>query len=170
MCADKTLIKADYLIDDKPYGNEQLPACWKQIIYDQPYNRESPLPRIHRWKDWSKIVLPQMMIHSDLNPYAISPCISPRTSLPIIDQQRKQDLIMGVTIEPLTPDELSTIAGTLSFIKSGDTPSSSPRNAGSEDRKKSERRKYDSGFDRKSVFDETNHETYDQETKCEGEI
>ena len=186
MCSDKTLIKADYLIDDKPfeqyYGSEQLPACWKvlllsfiliiisnliakQIIYDQPYNRESTLPRIYRWKDWNKIVLPQMLIHSDLNPYAIAPCLSLSLTIrpPTVDQQRKQDLIMGDKNEPLTPDELSTIAGTLSFINSGDTPSSSPKSAGNEDRKKFERRKYDSGFDRKSVFDET-----DVETKYEG--
>ena len=56
MCSDKKLIKADYLIDDKLFedSKEGEQACWKQIIYDQPYNRKSNLPRLYRWKDWKK--------------------------------------------------------------------------------------------------------------------
>ena len=38
---DKTLIKGDYLIDDKPVitGVERSPE-WEQIVYDRPYNRD----------------------------------------------------------------------------------------------------------------------------------
>jgi len=172
MCSDKTLIKADYLIDDRQYvekhNGEQVMSCWKQIIYDQPYNRESNLPRLYRWKDWSKVVLPQMLIHSDANPYAISPCQSlPRIQIPsAIEQQRRQDFVIGVNNEPLTPDELSTLAGTLSFITSGDTPSSSPKHQNlsyEKDRKQIEGRikvlQLDPEFDRKSVFDNNGAES-----------
>lgn len=129
MCSDKSLIKADYLIDDKPFdqlNDNQSPACWKQIIYDQPYNRDSNLPRIYRWKDWAKILLPQLLIHSDSNPYAISPCQSISRPQNSEQLQKRQDLYIGIQ-EPLTPDELSLLKGTLSFIKSGDTPNSSPK-------------------------------------------
>lgn len=51
---DKTLVKADYLIDDKPNitGVERLPV-WEHILYDRPYNRDENKRRLvwEKWKD-----------------------------------------------------------------------------------------------------------------------
>ena len=53
LSGDKTRVKGDYLIDDKPRitGYYQHPE-WKQVLFDQPYNREVDLPRILTWEGW----------------------------------------------------------------------------------------------------------------------
>jgi 5'-nucleotidase len=53
---DKTLIKADYLIDDKPEiaGVEETPS-WEHIIYDRPYNRGINKRRI-TWENWKTVL------------------------------------------------------------------------------------------------------------------
>lgn len=40
ICNDKTLIKAAYLIDDKPIIKGVATPEWRHIIFTQPYNRE----------------------------------------------------------------------------------------------------------------------------------
>ena len=53
---DKTLVKADYLIDDKPEitGVENNPT-WEHIVFDRPYNREVKKRRI-TWENWKEIM------------------------------------------------------------------------------------------------------------------
>ena len=53
---DKTLVKADYIIDDKPNitGVEESPS-WEHILYDCPYNREINKRRI-TWANWKSIL------------------------------------------------------------------------------------------------------------------
>ena len=53
---DKTLVKADYLIDDKPNitGVESMPA-WEHILYDRPYNREVNKKRLV-WTNWKSVL------------------------------------------------------------------------------------------------------------------
>jgi 5'-nucleotidase len=53
---DKTLVKADYIIDDKPEitGIEHTPS-WQHILYDQPYNREVNRKRL-TWNNWKNIL------------------------------------------------------------------------------------------------------------------
>lgn len=53
---DKTLIKAEYIIDDKPEikGVENMPS-WEHILYDQPYNREINRKRL-TWENWKDIL------------------------------------------------------------------------------------------------------------------
>lgn len=53
---DKTLIKADYLIDDNPKieGVEIKPG-WEHIIYDQPYNRKINKKRL-TWENWKGVL------------------------------------------------------------------------------------------------------------------
>lgn len=55
---DKTVIKADYLIDDKPEitGVEKVPS-WEHILYDRPYNRATNKRRI-TWETWKDVLLP----------------------------------------------------------------------------------------------------------------
>ena len=54
---DKTVIKGDFLIDDKPLitGVEASPE-WEHILYDRPYNREANRRRI-TWDNWKDILL-----------------------------------------------------------------------------------------------------------------
>lgn len=53
---DKTLIKADVLIDDKPEitGVEKTPS-WEHILYDRPYNRDINKRRI-TWENWKDVL------------------------------------------------------------------------------------------------------------------
>jgi Uncharacterized protein conserved in bacteria len=53
---DKTIIKADTLIDDRPEvkGLESQPT-WEHILYDRPYNRGINKRRL-TWENW-KVVL-----------------------------------------------------------------------------------------------------------------
>ena len=53
---DKTRVRGNYLIDDKPNitGHYTHPE-WKQILFDQPYNREVDLPRIMSWENWNPV-------------------------------------------------------------------------------------------------------------------
>lgn len=53
---DKTLIKGDYLIDDKPEITGSMKPNWEHIIFDAPYNKESPGKRLIGWSDWRKVL------------------------------------------------------------------------------------------------------------------
>ena len=53
---DKTLVKGDYLIDDKPAisGVETNPT-WEHIVYDRPYNRDVSKKRLD-WSNWKDVI------------------------------------------------------------------------------------------------------------------
>ena len=53
---DKTLVKADYIIDDKPEitGVEKTPG-WEHILYDCPYNKDVNRRRL-TWKTWKSVL------------------------------------------------------------------------------------------------------------------
>lgn len=53
---DKTLVKGDYLIDDKPHitGVEVAPS-WEHIVYDRPYNKNVNKKRL-TWKNWKEVL------------------------------------------------------------------------------------------------------------------
>jgi 5'-nucleotidase len=53
---DKTLIKGDYLIDDKPEitGVDAVPV-WEHIVYDRPYNKGANKRRL-TWKNWKDVL------------------------------------------------------------------------------------------------------------------
>jgi 5'-nucleotidase len=53
---DKTLVKADFLIDDKPEitGAEAVPV-WEHILYDRPYNRGANRKRL-TWANWKEVL------------------------------------------------------------------------------------------------------------------
>ena len=65
---DKTLIRADVLIDDKPTIDGRCRPFWQHIYYDQPWNREAHMDRygvpkdrrgvarLHRWSDWRTLI------------------------------------------------------------------------------------------------------------------
>ena len=48
---DKTLVRADILIDDKPEITGLMTPVWKRWIFDHPYNRHIKGVRM-TWKNW----------------------------------------------------------------------------------------------------------------------
>jgi 5'(3')-deoxyribonucleotidase len=56
---DKTLVRGDFLIDDKPQVTGIARPSWYRIIYDQTYNRTIPGLRLKGWLD--KIALLKLL-------------------------------------------------------------------------------------------------------------
>lgn len=53
---DKTLVRGDILIDDKPHIAGAMRPQWKHIVYDAPYNRErKDVPRM-TWQNWRNVL------------------------------------------------------------------------------------------------------------------
>ena len=55
---DKTLVRGDVLIDDKPEVVGVADPTWVQIYHDRPYNRNIDRPRIISWENWKDIIIP----------------------------------------------------------------------------------------------------------------
>lgn len=65
---DKTIVRADVLIDDKPVVGGRYKPFWQHVYFDQPYNRHHNMDkhrvpregrgiaRIIDWKDWRKTI------------------------------------------------------------------------------------------------------------------
>lgn len=54
---DKTLIRGDMLIDDKPEIIGLAEPTWEHILYDRPFNRHVAGKRRLTWAAWRDIVL-----------------------------------------------------------------------------------------------------------------
>jgi 5'-nucleotidase len=53
LCQDKTTVRGDILIDDKPQITGLHPPTWRQCLFNAPYNQaRTDLPRISRWDEW----------------------------------------------------------------------------------------------------------------------
>lgn len=55
--ADKTLVKGDFLIDDRPELKGNFTPTWEYILYDQPYNRNMKQWRRLTWENWKEVIL-----------------------------------------------------------------------------------------------------------------
>ncbi len=55
---DKTMIKGDILIDDRPNIKGCEVPSWEHILYDQPYNRGETGKRRLDWNNWKSILFP----------------------------------------------------------------------------------------------------------------
>lgn len=53
--SDKTLVRGDVLIDDKPSISGAMEPVWKHIVFDAPYNRNQT-PRLDRWDEWQTVL------------------------------------------------------------------------------------------------------------------
>jgi 5'-nucleotidase len=53
---DKTLIRGNFLIDDKPEINGITIPEWEHIIFDRPYNRNQTGKRRLDWTNWRKVL------------------------------------------------------------------------------------------------------------------
>lgn len=55
-CGDKSIIRADVMIDDMPYNLVSFQG--KGLLFDAPHNRENSLfQRVHSWEDVAKVLL-----------------------------------------------------------------------------------------------------------------
>jgi 5'-nucleotidase len=57
LARDKTVIRGDYLIDDKPVveGSYDSPL-WKRIVFDCPYNKSAVGIRLVDWSNWRQVL------------------------------------------------------------------------------------------------------------------
>ena len=53
---DKTLVKGDILIDDKPEVTGAAEPSWEHIIFDKPYNRNINSHKRLTWINWKEIL------------------------------------------------------------------------------------------------------------------
>lgn len=53
---DKTRIRADYLIDDKPEVEGVYDPHWEHLVYDAPYNRHVVDKRRLTWRNWKEVL------------------------------------------------------------------------------------------------------------------
>lgn len=53
--SDKTLVRGDVLIDDKPKISGSMVPVWKHVVFDAPYNRHLEL-RLNKWADWQTVI------------------------------------------------------------------------------------------------------------------
>jgi len=63
--ADKTTVRGDVLIDDKPVITGRQQALWHQVLFDAPYNRDAIMGRRRRmmdWHDWEATLLQELAL------------------------------------------------------------------------------------------------------------
>jgi 5'-nucleotidase len=53
---DKTYVRGDYLIDDKPNITGDYLPVWEHILYDQPYNHYVADKRRLTWENWREVL------------------------------------------------------------------------------------------------------------------
>lgn len=53
---DKTLIKGDILIDDKPVITGKTDPTWEHVIFDRPYNKHIKDKKRMNWDNWKEVL------------------------------------------------------------------------------------------------------------------
>lgn len=53
---DKTLVRGDILIDDKPEIKGIMNPAWEHVLYTQPYNNDVYGKRRLTWDNWRKVL------------------------------------------------------------------------------------------------------------------
>jgi len=53
---DKTLVRGDYIIDDKPEISGNVNPVWEHILYDKPYNRNITWKKRLTWDNWREVI------------------------------------------------------------------------------------------------------------------
>lgn len=53
---DKTMVRGDLLIDDKPEITGVFEPTWEHIVFDYPYNKHIKEKRRLSWDNWEKII------------------------------------------------------------------------------------------------------------------
>ena len=57
LTSDKTLVRGDVLIDDRPELNGVETPTWEHVLYDQVYNRRVKGKRRLTWENWKEVLL-----------------------------------------------------------------------------------------------------------------
>ena len=53
---DRTMLRGDVLIDDRPKYEGAYHPTWEHVIYDQPYNRDVVGKRRLSWENWKTVL------------------------------------------------------------------------------------------------------------------
>lgn len=53
---DKTTLRGDYLVDDKPEITGEYTPTWKQIVFNQPYNQRTKGIRLYAWDEFEELL------------------------------------------------------------------------------------------------------------------
>lgn len=53
---DKTIVRGDLLVDDRPEISGVAVPQWEHVVFDQPYNRTSRARRLHGWGRWRDLL------------------------------------------------------------------------------------------------------------------
>lgn len=61
LAKDKTLVRGDLLVDDKPHISGSLTPAWTHVRFTQPWNAGIPGPRLDRWSDWRSLLAERSM-------------------------------------------------------------------------------------------------------------
>jgi len=66
---DKTVCRGTLLIDDHPNICGSRFPSWRQVIFDQPYNRNrTDLPRLTSWNNWERLFAEELTYAPKTNP------------------------------------------------------------------------------------------------------
>ena len=53
---DKTIVRGDILIDDKPKVLGEEDRTWMHIVFTAPYNLNVEGPRLNGWSEWEEVI------------------------------------------------------------------------------------------------------------------
>ncbi|MBD3253412.1 5'-3'-deoxyribonucleotidase [Candidatus Pacearchaeota archaeon] len=53
---DKTVVRGDILIDDRPEVTGITSPSWEHVLYSQPYNQQVSSKRRLTWQDWREVL------------------------------------------------------------------------------------------------------------------
>lgn len=56
VATDKTLVRGDLLIDDRPELKGMMEPTWEHVLYDRPYNRRTNGKRRLTWENWREVL------------------------------------------------------------------------------------------------------------------
>jgi len=73
---DKTTVRGDILIDDKPVITGSQRPLWKQVLFDAPYNREVEMGhrrRMTSWRDWESVLTQEFTMPEEEDSEAPTP-------------------------------------------------------------------------------------------------
>lgn len=57
ICRDKSMIRGDIMVDDKPVVRGEENAVWEHVLYDASYNKDVPNLRRMTWANWREVLL-----------------------------------------------------------------------------------------------------------------
>lgn len=56
---DKSVVRGDLLVDDKPLVATTLSPTWRHVVFDAPYNQHATSPlRLTGWSTWRQTLIP----------------------------------------------------------------------------------------------------------------